>query len=268
MKKKIYQKEDHTFAICAYKESKYLEECIQSVMKQRVRGKVLIATSTPNDYITQLAERYKIPIYVREGKSEIAGDWNFAYSCSETELVTITHQDDIYCENYLAEVLKNVNRSEKPLIVFGDYGEIRGQETVVDNKLLKIKKVMLFPLRNKILWNSRFVRRRILSFGSAICCPSVTFVKPSLPQPLFESGYQSDLDWQAWEKISRIKGSFVYCNKVIMLHRIHEESATTKIIADSNRTKEDFTMYCKFWPRWMAKILIGFYAKSQDSNRV
>ena len=84
----------------------------------------------------------------------------------------------------------------------------------------------------------------------------------------FEWGYQSDLDWQAWEKISRLRGSFVYCNTVLMLHRIHQESATTQIIAESNRTKEDYDMYCKFWPKWIAGLLIKFYAKSQDSNAI
>lgn len=268
MEKKVYRNEDHTFAICAYKESKYLEECIRSVMNQRVKSNVLLATSTPNDYIQNMADKYNIPIYIRKGQSEIAADWNFAYKCAKTGLVTITHQDDVYCENYLQDVLTHVNKSKNPLIIFGNYGEIRGNEIITNNRLLKVKKFMLFPLRAELLWKSRLVRRRILSFGSAICCPSVTFVKDNLPETLFRSGYQSDLDWQAWEMISRLKGSFVYCNSVIMLHRIHEESATTKIIADSNRTKEDFDMYCKFWPRWIARTLVRFYVKSQDSNKI
>lgn len=264
----LLKKEDHTFAICAYKESQYLEECIRSVLNQNVKSNILIVTSTPNEHIKKLADKYKIPLFIRDGKSDIAQDWNFAYAQAKTRLVTITHQDDVYCENYLEEVLENVNCAKKPLIIFGNYGEIRGNDVVTDNRLLKVKKLMLFPLRNRVFWRSRFIRRRILSFGSAICCPAVTFVKENLPAVVFETGYQSDLDWQAWEKLSRLEGSFVYCNKVIMLHRIHEESATTQIIADSNRTKEDYDMYCKFWPKWFAKFLIRFYVKSQDSNVV
>lgn len=263
-----YTAKEHTFAICAYKESKYLEECIVSVINQKERSNILIATSTPNEHIEGMAKKYQIPLYVRNGKSDIAQDWNFAYKCAKTQLITITHQDDIYCDNYLNDVLKNINESKNPLIVFGNYGEIRDKKIVTDNGLLKIKKIMLFPLRSKIFWKSRFVRRRILALGSAICCPSVTFVKNNLPNILFESGYKSDLDWQAWEKISRLKGSFVYCNTVLMLHRIHEESATTQIIADSNRTKEDYDMYCKFWPKWIAKCLIRAYEKSQESNSI
>lgn len=263
-----YTENDHTFAICAYKESQYLEECIQSVKNQLLLGKVIMVTSTPNDYISQMASKYDIPLFVRDGKNDIADDWNFAYQHAGTALVTITHQDDVYCENYLEEVLLHVNRAKEPLIIFSDYGEIRDGKTVTDNHLLNVKKVMLFPLRLHALWKSRFVRRRILSLGSAICCPSVTFVKEPLPGVVFKNGYQSDLDWQAWEMISRLKGSFVYCNKVLMLHRIHQESATTQIIADSNRTKEDYDMYCRFWPKWIAGLLIKVYTKSQESNTI
>lgn len=259
---------DHTFAICAYKESQYLEECILSVKGQNIRSNLFIATSTPNDYIKQMAKKYQIPLYIREGKSDIADDWNFAYRQAQTKLVTITHQDDVYCENYLVDVLQAVNTAVNPLIVFGDYGEIRGESIITDNHLLNVKKTMLYPLRYPRLWSSRFIRRRILSFGSAICCPSVTFVKGALPKIPFSSGYHGSLDWQTWERISQLKGSFVYCHTVLMLHRIHEESATTQIIANSDRTREDFDMYCKFWPKWMAKALMKLYAKSQDSNQI
>ena len=263
-----YTEKEHTFAICAYKESPYLEECIQSVKRQSVRGNVVIVTSTPCEYISELASKYEIPLFVREGKSDIAADWNFAYACAETELVTITHQDDVYCENYLETVLHSLQSARKPLIFFSDYGEIREEKLITSSTLLNVKKVLLFPLRYRVLWSSRFVRRRILSLGSAICCPSVTLVKCNLPKIIFESGYQSNIDWQAWEKISHLDGSFVYSNTVIMFHRIHQESETTKIIESSNRTKEDYDMYCKFWPQWIARILIKLYAKSQESNTI
>lgn len=264
----LFSANDHTFAICAYQECKYLEECILSLKRQKIKSNILITTSTPNDYVKQLADKYQIPLFIRKEESDIAKDWNFAYQHAGTKLVTITHQDDVYCENYLEDVLQGVNSAANPLIVFGDYGEIREGNIITNNHLLNVKKAMLYPLRFSKLWNSRFVRRRILSFGSAICCPSVTFVKERLPREPFASGYQSDLDWQAWERLSKLEGSFVYCNTMLMLHRIHEESLTTRIIANSDRTKEDFDMYCKFWPKWIAKGLVKLYAKSQESNRI
>ena len=52
-----------------------------------------------------------------------------------------------------------------------------------------------------------------------------------------------------------------------MGHRIHEESETSIIIGDNARSQEDYEMYCKFWPKWIAKLLVNVYSKSQDSNK-
>ena len=48
----------HTFVICAYKESEYLEECIKSIKNQSIKSKVIITTSTDNLFIRELAEKY------------------------------------------------------------------------------------------------------------------------------------------------------------------------------------------------------------------
>ena len=77
-----------------------MDACVRSVKDQEVTSNILIVTSTPNEYIKNIAKKYEVPLYIREGKSDIAQDWNFAYEQAKTELVTITHQDDIYCSNY------------------------------------------------------------------------------------------------------------------------------------------------------------------------
>ena len=41
----------HTFVILAYKESEYLESCINSVINQSVKSKIVIATTTDNKFI-------------------------------------------------------------------------------------------------------------------------------------------------------------------------------------------------------------------------
>ena len=45
------EKSIHTFVVLAYKESKYLENCIKSVLNQKYKSNVIISTSTPNKYI-------------------------------------------------------------------------------------------------------------------------------------------------------------------------------------------------------------------------
>lgn len=256
----------HIFAICAYKESLYLEECIVSLKNQTVKTDILLATSTPNEYIENLCKKYDIPMVVNSGESGITQDWNYAYKMADAEYVTIAHQDDVYHKKYAEVLLKETEKAKKPIIFFTDYSEIRDGKRVHNNQLLKIKRLMLFPLRFKCMQGSRFVRRRILSLGSPICCPSVTFIKKNCPEQVFEHGFRASEDWQAWEKLSRLKGSFVYSTMPLTYHRIHQESETSKILADNARMKEDFIMFCKFWPEPIAKILTKFYSSSEKSN--
>ena len=53
-----------------------------------------------------------------------------------------------------------------------------------------------------------------------------------------------------------------------MGHRIHEESETSIILGDNARNKEDYEMFCKFWPKCIAKILAKLYSKSENSNKM
>ena len=98
-----YTAENHTWAICAYKESGYLEECVKSLLEQTVPSRIIIATSTPNAHIECIAEKYGLPLYINDGTKGIGGDWNFAYSKCDTPLITIAHQDDIYEPEYTEE---------------------------------------------------------------------------------------------------------------------------------------------------------------------
>src|SRR5574344_1310712 len=125
---------NHTFAICAYKESPFLEECIKSLINQTVKTNIIIATATPNEYIEELGKKYDIPVYINTGDHGITQDWNFAYSKTETEYVTIAHQDDKYSKHYVENMLKAMQKAKRPLIFFTDYYEIRNGEPVKTNK--------------------------------------------------------------------------------------------------------------------------------------
>ena len=258
----------HTFVVCAYKESAYLEECIRSLMAQTAKSRIILSTSTPNEYISGIAEKYGIPVFVNTGKSSIAYDWNFGYAQVETPYLTLAHQDDVYLPEYLETAMKAFEGAKKPLIFFSDYNELRDGKPVETNRLLQIKRLLLWPLRFGCFKNSRFVRRRCLSLGCPICCPAVSFAKDNLPNPVFEHGFRSDLDWQAWERLSKLEGAFLYCKKPLMMHRVHADSETSAVLQDNVRGQEDLEMFSKFWPRPVAKWLTKVYAGSEKSNQL
>ena len=265
---KQYKAEDHTFVICAYKESPYLECCMRSVLHQNVRGQVCLTTSTPNQYIAALAHKYQIPVFVNPVSEGIAADWNFAVASAKTALVTLAHQDDLYEPDYTEKMLQAANACHHPIILFSDYWELRGDQKSQNSSVMKVKHSMLAPLRLHAFWKSRFVRRRILSMGNAVCCPAVTLVKDAVPLPLFQNNMKSNIDWQAWERLSRQKGEFAYLAEPLMCHRIHEHSTTSELLEINGRQEEDLFMFRKFWPESIAKLIDRLYKNREKSNKV
>ena len=263
-----YSKEDHTFAICAYGESKYLEQCIDSLLKQSVKSRVMLFTSTPNEYIEGFAEKYELPLVTNNSSKGIAADWNFAYEHVDTKLVTLAHQDDVYYPEFLDQTLKYINSCEKPIIAFTRYHELQHDKKVTDKDFinLRMKNYLLSPLAIKRMQNVKWLRRRLLSFGNPICCPSVTYVKDNLPERIFDEGLSTNLDWATWEKLSARDGQFVYIPEALMAHRIYADSATGELIRSGTRKKEDLKMLNKFWPAPIAKAINSIYSKSQKSR--
>lgn len=263
----MFDSHDHTFVVCAYGESDYLSDCVESLLSQTTKTHVVLATSTPCESIFDVVKSVDIPLRINPFKNGgIASDWNFALSQAATPLVTIAHQDDVYLSNYAERMIAAMNKYDKPLIFFSNYGEIRNDTPVDDNKLLRVKRAMLSPLRVGCFANSKFIRRSILSFGSAICCPSVTMCIPNLPSPVFLNDMKNNLDWEAWERASRLDGAFAYDDDILMRHRIHEGSETTHLIGDGTRGNEDLRMFERFWPSPLARVINSFYSKSQRSN--
>ena len=111
-----WDEKDHNWMVCAYGESEYLEECLGSLLGQRVKSRVRICTSTPNEHILGIAEKYGIEVLVNRGEGGISGDWNFALESGESELVTLAHQDDLYEESYVEEMLARMNRAKEPIL--------------------------------------------------------------------------------------------------------------------------------------------------------
>lgn len=255
----------HTFVVLAYKESIYLEECIKSVLNQKYNSNVVIATTTDNNFIRDIANKYKIDVVVGKHTS-IGGDFDFAIKTGNTELITIAHQDDVYDYEYSFNIVESYQKNKNASIIIPNYYELKGDKKVTKNINLIIKRLLLSPLRIRGKAISVFAKRLILRFGNSIGCPSVTFVRNKITFPIFDFPYKCNVDWAAWEKLSRKSGDFVYVNKYLMGHRIHENSTTTEIIKNNIRTKEDYQILCKFWPKLIAKLIAKIYKNSEKNN--
>lgn len=256
-------KENHTFVICAYGESEFLEACIDSLKNQTIKSKLILYTSTPSDSISKLCQKNNIPVFTGIGGS-IGKDWNNALSFVETDYATIAHQDDVYLPTYAEEIMNLFNNNKDGLIAYSAYREWKDGDVIPLNTNLKIKSLMLGTMN--IFKGSNFWRRRVMSVGNPICCPAVTYNLKKLVNFSFNEEMKVSLDWLAWYDISGYKGKFLYTKKELMWHRIHDESETSNMISDNTRTKEDVIMFNKFWPKPIANFIMKFYAKSQETN--
>lgn len=258
---------DLTFVICAYRKSPYLEECIRSCIHQNVQAKVILYTSTPNKYIENLVNKYNLSYYIGRTKG-IGANWNEALGLVKTKYAVLAHHDDIYLPNYVEELQKFMNRESNPIIFISDYEEFKDGKVVNPRTVnLKIKTRMLWPLQR--FSRSKWLRKRIFSFGSPICCPAVCYnlEKLNVWGFKFNEEMKVSLDWEAWYRMAEMDGSFCFINKALVWHCIHQESATTETIADNTRTREDLLMFEKYWPKFIARFLMRFYVKSQETNQ-
>jgi hypothetical protein len=109
-----------------------------------------------------------------------------------------------------------------------------------------------------------------LSFGNPICCPSVTYCIRNLNRLpggfSFDTTFPNNLDWEAWIRLARQKGSFIYHPDMLMTHRFHSDSETSNSLADNRRHQDDRRIFRMLWPRPLAVAIASLYALAYRSK--
>lgn len=264
----MQNKFSHCFALCAYQVNPNLEECVQTLLAQTLQTKIIMITGSPNDHISSVARKYNLPLFENPSPTGMGGNWNYAYKMADADYVTIAHEDDLYDKEYAASVAAAVEKSKSSLIIFTDYNELNEETLIEESKLLNIKRRMNALLGIRAFQSSRFIRNRILSLGCSICCPSVTYHKAVCRDFKFNEEFSCNLDWDAWTRIAKSKGLFIYIPKPLMIHRIHEQSETTRLLKAGIRQAEDLTIFKRYWPDFIAGRLMRHYSKSAENNKL
>jgi glycosyltransferase involved in cell wall biosynthesis len=258
---------DHTYVVPAYGESPHLEACLASLNTQRMRSPIIVSASRPAPGLEKTAERYGAAYKMHGPNRGIGHDWNAAVEAAESEWVTIAHQDDIYLPDFGHRVAAALEKSPHALLVSTDYAE-RREHTVLDSTtLLRIKRALIelaYLGRREI--NTRGARRRLLRFGCPISCPTVTFSKARC-RLRFDESMRTNLDWDAWARLSEQPGAFVHLRQILVQHRIHPESETSAGVLSGIRAQEDLAMFSRFWPAPVARLIAIAYGASYHAPR-
>ena len=285
----------HSWAICAYGDSPYLEACLRSVSGQTLRTKAVICTSTPSPYIYELAEKYGMPVLVREGEPGIGRDWNFAYEQAETDLVTLAHQDDIYSSRYAETAVRAKERYPDMSLFTCDaavYKEPASDGTWTERLVSKgkaavrrhlpggdtkisfmtpvgtVKKLLRIPLR-VTAWNDMTeLKRAAVSLGNPIVCPSCTYDKPMCGPKLWDEELRFTVDWDALVKLSGKRGRWICDERPLMVNRIHKGAETSRLTGNGVREKEESDMFDRLLPPGIADTVKKFYRLSYGNYRL
>ena len=256
----------HTFVICAYKEQKNIEYCIQSLLNQTVKSPIIISTSTPNEFIKKIAKKYNVKLSINTKERSHITDINYAYGVADSKYVTLCHQDDVYDSRFAEYTIKYLEKSKNPIMSFTNYNELRNDRIVKNNMLLFVKRVINFPLL--LFKKSKRIRLFTLSLGNAICAPTVTFNKEIVEKPIIDTDFKSNIDWISYIEFAKKDGEFVYIGKPLLNRRIHEESLTTSVISNNIKGEEDYKIFRLFWPKFIADVLIKLCSTSEKSNEI
>lgn len=261
---------DHAFVIPAYKDSPYLEACIQSLIAQELKSEIILTTSTPSNFLESISKRYALPYFINNGSKGIANDWNFALSQTNAKWVTIAHQDDIYDPSYTKFIAEAVSDAKDTtiLMAFTKYKDLvtNGKRAFSLNAMIKSLLLSPFLLSKRI--NNNFIKKMMLSLGDPICCPTVCLNKSAMPQFRFSPEYTCALDWLAWLDLAEQNGAFTYINKALVQHRIHPDSETTNQINNGRRLKEEYQIFERIWGKTIANIISKFYAIGHKDNAI
>ena len=228
---------------------------------------MIVSTSTPHSGLAALVERHGARLHVHAPNRGIGADWNAALAQADSLWTTIAHQDDVYDPLYASTMLAYAQASPDTLIVFCQAEELReGGPALTPHMRVKRALTELAFMGRPAISSAR-ARRRLLSLGNPVVCPSVMINLRALPGFRFREDLRSNLDWAAWLELSSRTGQFLYLREALVAQRTHAHAETTATIASGVRRSEDRRMFESIWPAPIARLIASVYELGYRNRR-
>lgn len=258
--------------VSAFGHSPHLVSCLRSLVEQDAVqagvAAITLATSTPCLELETAARCFGVRYVVNPERASIGADWNFALACGRAPLAAICHQDDTYHPRFASAMLALWEREPRLLMASSSYEKVDSEGRAHRSVVLTVKRFLMWrAFGHRDTQPGPDIRRRMLSWGNPVCCSSVVFNKAVLGDFEFDTSWQSNLDWEAWERIAAQPGLVGYIPEPLVRYRVHSGSTTTKLIANHARPLEDLLMLCRFWPATLARAWMVVYSQAYRSHR-
>ena len=254
----------HAFVIPCYGESSYLEECIQSLLKQENPSPIYLCTATPNAFLKRISREYRLPLFVRNGEPSLARDWNFALEVGRkrAKLVTLAHQDDLYHEDYTRAVEHAYSLYPDASLIFTKTRDIDGMGQKVFGTSEQIQRFLRLPYHFPQNTEKSEWKKFPLLFGNVIPIPSCTYVTEHCGRLLFKTRFRYLPAWDAYLHLAEKDGRFLYIKKTLHFYRRHEEAESRKRKKNQKRKQEEREQFQKLHGKILGSLLAWFYAFS------
>ena len=255
----------HSFAVCAYGDSPYLEDCLRSLRRQTLSSELLICTSTPSDHIALLAEKYAARLCVRDGVPGIGADWNFAFSRASGMFVTLAHQDDVYGRHYTERLRAAAERWEDLVLFTTQSATLKNGKIQRAGAPELVKLLLRMPLRLEGLADRTALKRLVLRLGNPVICPSCAYRKSLCGAAPFSERHKFILDWEFLYELAARGGRWICEERPLLLYRVHADAATAVCIGDHVREQEEAEMFRRLWPAAVADGILHYYRRSYEA---
>lgn len=237
-----------TIAIPCYKSNlDYLEQAIKSVEQQSMKCCELVivdGNDVPDIHLQELAKRYlNIPVrYVyNSGDKSMAGNWNFAISLCNTELVTLLHSDDLLDAEYIRSMfyLANMNTSAAAYFCGAHIINKSSQRSWSFSDMIKL----FIQPKGRIV--TLYGDRGIIALlkGCFIFCPTICYRKSELENQSFNSQWKMVTDFQFYIDLLAKNKTIIGTQDKLYFYRRHNENQTSKLTYNCKRFAEEVAIY-------------------------
>jgi glycosyltransferase involved in cell wall biosynthesis len=250
---------DHAFVVPAYGDSPFLPACLASLRAQSEASRIVVTTSTPSACIEAAAKTAGAPLIVNPERAGIAADWNFALAQAHARYVTLAHQDDLYFPTFLAASLELLTGNPRAALAFTGYVEVDDHGAPIRSKISLAKHMLERVILGETRAPSPAHLKRFLSFGNPLPCSSVTLDLANLPGFAFSDAFRSNLDWDAWLRLADAGAVFVRTPERLVGRRHNPLTATSTLIREGVRAREDLVMFRRLWPPPLAELIAFAY---------
>ncbi len=192
-----------TVAVPTFNGARHLSEALRGVLTQEgVEWDLLVVDDRSEDGTLDVVREMagdRARVVVNSERLGLGGNWNRCVALSETEWVSVFHQDDVMLAGHLAEQARVI--AMRP-----DLGMVCSGGAVIDeNGAAVVESVVEWPVvsgGDRVFEVGEFVRE--LAVGNPVRCSAVSLSRAA-HEVLggFDAAWKYAIDWEFWARMAR-----------------------------------------------------------------